>query len=178
MSLLLVSALILADPVKPEPLPYRIENGRWAERGEDGSSGCGDPQARNLDVYYLTTPPHAQSPNSGDIHFDLGSTGTRYILTSVPQLSPPDEDGQRLLTMTGGIVHTIGIELYGVLSSFTRGRMEASFRLDPAGGIHLQSLTFTDRNRAPEIAVADGRMTQTGEALRAFEHCADSLPED
>jgi len=174
---LLLSTLMLTDPVKTEPMPQRIENGRWAERGEDGSSGCADPNARDIHVYYLMAPPHHRSPNTGDIRFGLGPGGGGYILTSVPQLSPPDADGTRHLTLTGGVVHSVGVERNGVLSSFTRGRMDATFVLDDAGGLYLQSLSFTDRGRGPESIVTDGRVMETGAALRAFELCPNTDPE-
>ncbi|MEE2566380.1 hypothetical protein [Hyphobacterium marinum] len=174
---LLFSTLMLTDPVKIEPMPQRIENGRWVERQEDGSSGCPDPHARDIDIYYLMVPPHPRSPNTGDIRFGLGLGSGDYILTSVPQLAPPDPDGNRRLTLTGGIVHTVGIERNGVLSSFTRGRMEATFSLAANGDLHLRTLFFSERGRDAEHTVSDGRILETGTVLRAFEFCPTPHPE-
>lgn len=131
-------ALLAADG---KPGPARLEDGRYALSGADGTPACGD-DGEHFDLHALGAPPHAQSPNVGNFRFRIGGEAGGYILHNPPNLDDQDEDGRRRTTITGGRVHTVGVEIDGVLDSQTIGRFSARLAVDEHDQVWIEAMSF------------------------------------
>lgn len=150
LELLTALALMTADG---KPGADRLENGRYGAIGTDGEPACEDDHAADhFHLYALDRPPYHRSPNLGDMRFRIDGQPGGFILHSTPRLDATADDGRRTVSLTGGRVHAVGVELDGVLSSPTIGRFTATLSVDPQGRVWIEAMGFDPERGGGEVA--------------------------
>lgn len=107
----LLAAILLqgvSTPAETQGLPA-LPNGHYVERLADGSSACGDAEARYFDLDVRAAPDNPSGNNGDAGELVLGGYGeaTRYQLSYALSLTEPGPDpefdnGMRIMNMVDG----------------------------------------------------------------------------